>query len=90
MQEVAAQPERTRKARRPSRRASAASATVPDGQPSSYYAQVTASIVLSDGHGLTGRLLSKATAILLKGGALNAAAGRIARAAEDAPCAIAA
>jgi hypothetical protein len=52
--------------------------------------EVTASIGVQDGSGLTGRLLSKATGALLKAGALNAAAGRIARAAESAPCAIAA
>jgi hypothetical protein len=52
--------------------------------------EVTASIGLRDGAGLTGRLLTGATGVLLKGGALNAAAGRIARAAESAPCALAA
>lgn len=52
--------------------------------------EVRASIRLRDGSGLTGRLLAKATGALLKGGALSAAAGRIARAAESAPCAIAA
>ena len=51
---------------------------------------VTASVGIRGGSGLTGRLLAKATGALLKGGALNAAAGRIARAAESAPCAIAA
>ncbi|HZU60260.1 MAG TPA: SRPBCC family protein [Solirubrobacteraceae bacterium] len=52
--------------------------------------QVTASVDVHDGSGLTGRLLAKATGALLKGGALEAAAGRIARAAESAPCAMAA
>jgi len=52
--------------------------------------EVTASVGLHDGSGLTGRLLAKATGALLKGGALNAAAGRIARAAESAPYAVAA
>ena len=52
--------------------------------------EMTASVGLRDGAGLTGRLLAKATGALLKGGALNAAASRIARAAEVAPCAIAA
>ena len=52
--------------------------------------EVTASVGLHDGSGLTGRLLAKATGALLKGGALNAAAGRIARAAETAPSAVAA
>jgi hypothetical protein len=51
--------------------------------------EVTASIGVRDGSGLTGRLLTKATGALLKAGALSAAAGRIARAAESAPCAIA-
>jgi hypothetical protein len=51
--------------------------------------EVTASIGLRDGSGLTGRLLAKATGALLQAGALSAAAGRIARAAEAAPCAIA-
>ena len=52
--------------------------------------EVTASIGLRDGAGFTGRLLAKATGALLKGGALDAAAGRIARAAEYAPCVVAA
>lgn len=51
--------------------------------------EVKASIGVRDGSGFTGRLLAKATGALLKGGALSAAAGRIARAAESAPCAIA-
>lgn len=51
---------------------------------------VTASIGLRDGSGLTGRLLAAATGALLRGGALDAAVRRIARAAESAPCAIAA
>jgi hypothetical protein len=51
--------------------------------------EVRASVGLRDGSGFTGRLLSKATGALLKGGALSAAAGRIARAAESAPCAVA-
>jgi hypothetical protein len=52
--------------------------------------EVTASIGLRDGAGFAGRLLAKATGALLKGGALDAAAGRIARAAECAPCVVAA
>src|SRR5437763_13242477 len=52
--------------------------------------EVKASIGLHDGSGFTGRVLAKATGALLKGGALGAAADRIARAAESAPCAIAA
>lgn len=51
--------------------------------------EVTASVGLRDGSGLTGRLLAKATGALLKAGALNAAADRIARAAESASYAIA-
>ena len=47
--------------------------------------EVTASIALRGGSGLTGRLLATATSALLKGGALELATGRIARAAEDAP-----
>ncbi|MBV9335085.1 MAG: SRPBCC family protein [Solirubrobacterales bacterium] len=47
--------------------------------------EVTASIVLRGGSGLTGRLLATATSALLKGGALDLATGRIARAAEAAP-----
>lgn len=52
--------------------------------------EVIASVALRDGSGLTGRLLAKATGALLKAGALDAAAGRIARAAESASYAIAA
>jgi hypothetical protein len=51
--------------------------------------EVRASIGVRDGSGFTGRVLAKATGALLKGGALSAAAGRIARAAESARCAIA-
>jgi Polyketide cyclase / dehydrase and lipid transport len=50
--------------------------------------EVTASVGVRGGSGLTGRLLAAATSALLKGGALEAAAGRIARAAESAPHAI--
>jgi hypothetical protein len=52
--------------------------------------EVTASVGVRDGSGLSGRLLATATAALLKNGALDAAARRIARAAEFAPCAVAA
>ena len=48
--------------------------------------EVTASVGVRGGSGLTGRLLASATGALLKGGALQAAASRIARAAEAAPC----
>ena len=47
--------------------------------------EVTASIALRAGSGLTGRLLTTATSALLRGGALELATGRIARAAEPAP-----
>ena len=47
--------------------------------------EVTASVALRGGGGLTGRVVSKATAALLSAGALDGAAGRIARAAEKAP-----
>jgi hypothetical protein len=46
--------------------------------------EVTASIVVRGGSGLTGRLLATATTALLRAGALDLAAGRIARAAEAA------
>lgn len=49
--------------------------------------EVTASIVVSGGSGLTGRLLATATSALLGAGALDLAAGRIARAAETAAAA---
>lgn len=58
-------------------------------EPVAAGSEVRASIGVRDGSGFTGRLLAKATGALLKGGALSAAAGRIARAAEFAPCAIA-
>jgi carbon monoxide dehydrogenase subunit G len=47
--------------------------------------EVTASVAVRGGGGITGRLLSKATSTLLAAGALDGAAGRIARAAETAP-----
>ena len=52
--------------------------------------QVTASVGVRDGSGFTGRLLAKATGALLAGGALDAAAGRIVRAAESPGLALAA
>ena len=52
--------------------------------------EVKASVGVRDGSGITGRILAKATGALLKAGALDAAAGRIARAAECGACAIAA
>lgn len=47
--------------------------------------EVRASIGVRAGSGLTGRLLAAATSALLKGGALDLATGRIARAAEATP-----
>jgi hypothetical protein len=44
--------------------------------------ELNASVSLRDGGGLTGRLVSKATKAMLSAGALEGAAGRIARAAE--------
>lgn len=51
--------------------------------------EMTASIRLRDGSGLTSRILAAATGALLRGGALDSAAGRIARAAESARFALA-
>ena len=48
-------------------------------------AELNASVSMRRGEGLTGRLVAKATAALLSGGALEGAAGRIARVAESAP-----
>jgi uncharacterized protein YndB with AHSA1/START domain len=52
--------------------------------------QVTASVGVRDGSGLTGRLLARATGALLAGGALDVAAGRIVHAAESPGLALAA
>ena len=52
--------------------------------------EVTASVSVRDGSGITGRLLARATGALLSGGALDAAAGRIVSAAESIPFALAA
>jgi hypothetical protein len=52
--------------------------------------QVTASVGVRDGSGFSGRLLARATGALLAGGALDAAAGRIVRAAESSGLALAA
>lgn len=46
-------------------------------------AELNASVSLRNGGGLTGRLVTKATAALLSAGALEGAAGRIARVAES-------
>jgi hypothetical protein len=51
--------------------------------------EVSASVGVRGGSGLTGRLLASATSALLKAGALDAAAGRTARVAEAAPCPVA-
>ena len=53
--------------------------------PSGDGSEVTASVALHGGGGLTGRLLGKATEALLSAGALDSAASRVARAAEAAP-----
>ena len=47
--------------------------------------EVTASVAVRGGGGITGRLVAKATGALLAAGALDGAAGRIARAAETEP-----
>jgi polyketide cyclase/dehydrase/lipid transport protein len=47
--------------------------------------EVTASVSVRGGGGITGRLVARATAAMLAAGALDGAAGRIARAAETAP-----
>jgi hypothetical protein len=48
-------------------------------------AELSASVSLRRGGGITGRLVANATAALLSGGALDVTAGRIARAAETTP-----
>jgi hypothetical protein len=53
-------------------------------------AQLNASVSLRGSGGLTGRLVANATAALLSAGALEGAAGRIARVAESQPTAVAA
>jgi hypothetical protein len=47
--------------------------------------EVTASVSVRGGGGITGRVVAKATKALLAAGALDGAAGRIARAAETGP-----
>jgi Polyketide cyclase / dehydrase and lipid transport len=56
-----------------------------DLTPAAGGSEVTASVALRRGGGITGRLLSQATAALLSAGALDGAAQSIARAAER-PC----
>jgi hypothetical protein len=48
-------------------------------------AELNASLSMSRGGGLTGRIVANAAAALLKAGALDGATGRIARAAEARP-----
>ena len=56
-----------------------------DLAPAACGSEVTASVGLRRGSGLSGRLISQATAALLSAGALDGAARSIARAAESAP-----
>jgi hypothetical protein len=56
-----------------------------DLTPNGCGSEVTASVSLRRGGGITGRLLSQATAALLSAGALDGAARGIARAAEGPP-----
>jgi len=60
-----------------------------DLAPAEDGAEMTASVRVRDGGGLTGRLVAKAAATLLSAGALDNATGRIARVAEG-PCGAAA
>jgi hypothetical protein len=53
--------------------------------PAAGGSEVTASVALRRGGGITGRLISQATATLLSAGALDGAARGIARAAESTP-----
>jgi hypothetical protein len=53
--------------------------------PGELGAELSASVSLRPGGGLSGRLVANATAALLSGGALEGAAGRIARVAESQP-----
>jgi hypothetical protein len=54
-------------------------------EPAAGGTEMNASVSVTGGGGLTGRIVSKATAALLSAGALSGAAGRIARAAETRP-----
>jgi uncharacterized protein YndB with AHSA1/START domain len=56
-----------------------------DLAPAERGTEVTASVALRKSGGIAGRVISKATQALLAAGALDGAAGRIARAAETAP-----
>ncbi len=53
-------------------------------------AEMTASVRVRSGRGITGRVIASAAASLLSAGALDGATGRIARVAEAHPCAAAA
>ena len=61
-----------------------------DLAPADGGAEVTASVGVRSGAGLTGRVVAKAAATLLSAGALDGATGRIAAAAEAQPHALAA
>ena len=61
-----------------------------DLAPAGEGAEMTASVRVRGRGGLTGRVVAKAASTLLSAGALDGAAGRIARVAEAPPCAAAA
>ena len=61
-----------------------------DLAPAGEGAEMTASVRVRGRGGLTGRVVAKAASTLLPAGALDGAAGRIARVAEAPPCAAAA
>ena len=61
-----------------------------DLAPADGGAEMTASVGVRSGGGLTGRVVAKAAATLLSAGALDGATGRIAAAAEAQPHAVAA
>jgi hypothetical protein len=56
-----------------------------DLEPAASGTEVSATVSVNGGGGITGRIVAKATAALLAAGALDGAAGRIARAAETGP-----
>ena len=58
--------------------------------PAKAGSELSASVSIRRGGGITGRLVANATAALLTAGALEGAAGRIARAAEEQPVLLAA
>ena len=61
-----------------------------DLAPADGGAEMTASVAVRNGSGLTGRVVAKAAATLLSAGALDGATGRITAAAEAQPYAVAA